>query len=363
MSRAAGDRVSLPPTSRLRLSEGGSRTAAFAIVLLFAFWAIADPVLAQTGPFGVPRPSVPQASAAEGLGGWILTKQAEFYRGLSALIRAMKTDGSAAWTLLGLSFLYGVFHAAGPGHGKAVISSYLLANEETWRRGVALSFASAMLQAVVAVAVVGIAAVLLGATAKTMGDAVRIIEMGSYALIAAIGARLLWVKGRALLAAVGERFSRAAAPVGAAVTGAATTHDYDYHHQDGACENCGHAHGPEPKDLAGTGGWSRGLAAIVAVGLRPCSGAILVLVFSLAQGLFWAGVASTFAMGLGTAITVSVIATFALLAKGLAVRFASTRSGFGTMALGALEVFGALLVLGFGLALFAGYLANERLML
>ena len=63
--------------------------------------------------------------------------------------------------LFGISFLYGVFHAAGPGHGKAVISSYLVANEETWRRGVVLSFASALLQALVAVAIVGIAAVLL----------------------------------------------------------------------------------------------------------------------------------------------------------------------------------------------------------
>ena len=86
-----------------------------------------------------------------------------------ALIRAAKTDGSAAYTLIGISFVYGIFHAAGPGHGKAVISSYLVANDETWRRGVALSFASALLQALTAIAIVGIAAVLLGATAKVDG--------------------------------------------------------------------------------------------------------------------------------------------------------------------------------------------------
>src|SRR5207248_9962957 len=118
---------------------------------------------------------------------------------MSRIIRAAKTDGSAVWTLLGVSFVYGIFHAAGPGHGKAVISSYLVANEETWRRGIVLSFASALLQAFVAVAVVGIAAVLLNATAKMMGDAVRIIETASYALIMAVGARLLWVKGREFL--------------------------------------------------------------------------------------------------------------------------------------------------------------------
>ena len=129
----------------------------------------------------------------------MFAKQAEFYRDMSRIIRAAKTDGSAVWTLLGVSFVYGIFHAAGPGHGKAVISSYLVANEETWRRGIVLSFASALLQAFVAVAVVGIAAALLNATAGQMCNAERVIELASYALIALVGARLIWVKeiGRA----------------------------------------------------------------------------------------------------------------------------------------------------------------------
>jgi nickel/cobalt exporter len=95
------------------------------------------------------------------------------------MIRAAKADGSAVYGLLGLSFTYGILHAAGPGHGKAVISSYLIANGETWRRGVVLSFASAFLQALAAVAMVGIAAAMLGATAATMGSAVRVIEIAS----------------------------------------------------------------------------------------------------------------------------------------------------------------------------------------
>ena len=73
----------------------------------------------------------------------------------------------------------------------------------------------------------------------------------------------------------------------------------------------------------------RGLAAIVAVGLRPCSGAIIVLVFALAQGLFWIGVASTFVMGIGTAITVAAIATLAVGARGLAGRLAKAKPGAG----------------------------------
>ena len=103
---------------------------------------------AQAGPFGSIRPP-----AASGFTGWLLAKQALFCRAMAGLIRAARTNGSAYWGLMGISFVYGIFHAAGPGHGKAVISSYLLANEETWRRGIVLSFASAMLQALTAVVI------------------------------------------------------------------------------------------------------------------------------------------------------------------------------------------------------------------
>jgi nickel/cobalt transporter (NicO) family protein len=131
----------------------GSRGFLLAACLVFVV-ATVDAALAQ--PFGMTR-SAPPAEVS-GFGAWVLAKQGGFYRMLSSLIRAAKADGSAAYTLLGVSFLYGVFHAAGPGHGKAVISSYLIANNETWRRGLVLSFASAMLQALVAVAIVGVAA-------------------------------------------------------------------------------------------------------------------------------------------------------------------------------------------------------------
>ena len=330
-----------------------------------------DTALAQT-PFGVPRGQ--PAAPAGGLLGWMFAKQAAFYRELSGVIRQAKSDGTAVWTLLGISFLYGIFHAAGPGHGKAVISSYLVANDETWRRGVVLSVASALLQAVVAVAIVGIAAALLNATAAQMCSAERVIETASYALIALLGARLLWVKGRAFISAA-RGLGRPLHAVGAAATphdhkhddhhhhGHHHHHDGHHHHHDHEDEHAsawGHAHGPEPEMLAGPGGWKRGLSAIVAVGIRPCSGAIIVLVFALAQGLFWAGVASTFVMALGTAVTVATIATLAVTARSLASRVAHARSGYGTLMLRGIEAGAAVLVLGFGVLLLAGYLVAER---
>ena len=335
-------------------------TVALIAVLVLAASALAS-AWAQVGPLGGPRPP-----PADGVIGWLFAKQALFYRSLAGLIRAAKTDGSAYWGLIGISFLYGIFHAAGPGHGKAVISSYLLANEETWRRGVALAFASALLQALTAIVLVAVAALLIGATAKMMGDTVRAIEVASYALIVLLGARLFWVKGRGFLHALHAMRSGSAHAHGDGHAHSRDGHTHDHHHADEHDEEesalpWGHAHGPQPQELAGPGGWHRGLSAIVAVGLRPCSGAILVLVFALAQGLFWAGVASTLVMGLGTAITVAAIATLAVGAKAAAKRFAATRAGYGSLVLRGLEVAAALMVMALGLLLLTGYLASERL--
>ena len=352
------------PESRSRLARGLMMgTVAVAGVMLLD--GLVHVVLAQT-PFGAPK-RAPEPGAG-GIVGWILAKQSEFYREMSATIRAAKSDGSAIWTLLAISFAYGIFHAAGPGHGKAVISSYLVANQETARRGIVLSFASALMQSLVAVLIVGICAWLLNATAKTMCGAERAIEIASYALIAAFGARLVWTKGGGFMRALQTR-----APV-PAIAGAAhhhdhghshDHHDHGHHHHDHDPhhvhdEHCGHSHGPAPSELAGPGGWMRGFGAILAVGIRPCSGAILVLVFSLAQGLFWAGIAATFVMGLGTAITVATIAVIAVSAKDLARRLSAGREGGGALIMRGIEFGAAGLVLLFGVGLLFGYLAAER---
>jgi nickel/cobalt transporter (NicO) family protein len=355
--------------------------ATAAITLAVAASAHAE-ALAQVSPLSALR-----QPPATGFVGWILAEQSQFYRALSGLIRQAKTDGSAYWALMGVSFTYGIFHAAGPGHGKAVISSYLVANEETWRRGVALSFASALLQALTAIVIVGVAAALLGATAKLMGDTVKVIEIVSYALIVLLGLRLLWVKGRGFLRAwhaVRDGETLAHAHHRNHLHDHAREHQHDHSHHDHTHEHqhghyhhdhdhvhgdddeedvlpWGHAHGPEPEELAGPGGWHRGLSAIVAVGLRPCSGAIIVLVFALAQGLFLAGVASTFVMGLGTAITVGAIATLAVAARTAAKRVAARRVGYGALAVRGIEVGAALLIVAFGLLLLTGYMASERM--
>jgi nickel/cobalt exporter len=361
----------------MRFKSGLARAAALgaaAVVVMLALDGVTHVLMAQN-PFGGPRPAAePQVG---GIVGWILTKQSEFYREISATIRAAKSDGSAVWTLLVISFAYGIFHAAGPGHGKAVISSYLVANQETARRGIVLSFASALMQSLVAVVIVAICAWLLNATASTMCNAEKMIEIASYALIAAFGARLVWTKGGGFIRAL-QVERPVPLPAMAAVAhhhhDHSHGHDHHHHHHDEHDhgqdhhhghhqvhdEHCGHSHGPTPSELAGPGGWRRGLGAIFAVGLRPCSGAILVLVFALAQGLFWAGIAATFVMGLGTAITVATIAVIAVSAKDVARRLSNASEGSGALIMRGIEFGAAGLVLLFGAGLLFGYIAAER---
>jgi nickel/cobalt exporter len=366
------------------------RDVGLTLVAVILVVAAIDPAWAQGVSFGAPHHAtgiLPQS----GVMAWIFAKQAAFYRSLSTFIRASKDDGAAMWGLFGISFLYGVFHAVGPGHGKAVISSYLVANEEAWRRGVILSFASAAIQSVVAIIVVAIAAVLLGATAKAIGVTVHVVETVSYVLVILIGLRLLFVKGRGFLVACRKLASRQASGETTASSSeeGKSFHRHDHGHGPDAmtirCEQChddrhvhhvhgphcddhdhhasawGHAHGPEPAELAGTGGWRRGLSAVIAVGLRPCSGAIIVLIFALAQDLFWTGIGATLLMGLGTAITVAAIATVAVSARNVASRIVKVRSGLGMLMMRAIEVGAAGLIVAFGALLLAGYMASEQL--
>jgi ABC-type nickel/cobalt efflux system permease component RcnA len=261
-----------------------------------------------------------------------------------------------------------------------------------------LSFVSALMQSLIAVLIVGIGAWLLNVTAKTMCGAERVIEIASYTLIAAFGVRLVWTKGGGLIRALQSSYGKSGpqlAPVLAHATALQHDHahhshghgDHGHHHHHAHApahatvardhapgheraehhdhshvhdEHCGHSHGPEPAQLAGPGGWQRGLSAVLTVGIRPCSGAILVLVFALAQGMFWAGIAATFVMGLGTAITVAAIATIAVSAKSLARRISAGREGGGALLMRGVEFGAAALVLLFGVGLLLGYIAAER---
>ncbi len=326
-------------------------TVAFGIALS----GLSAEALAVTGhPFAIAEQRLSTSST-----GWLAEFfaqmamwQSHFYRQLTGAVRAWQQDGWAAWLLLGLSFAYGVFHALGPGHGKAVLAAYVLANRETVKNGAILALLSAFLQALVAITLVGIAAGVLNVSGLALTRATWWLEIASYAMMVALGA---WLVFRQIIRPVWlwltQRLARAStAPVRSDASHSGQSdhlaqqnhhdhhHHHGHHHQHGYCdhpdhreayatevvtrsqqhdthqhdEHCGHLHAPDPALLTGRLTWSKASSAILTVGLRPCTGAIFVLVFSLAQGFFLAGVASALAMGLGTGLTVAALTTASL---------------------------------------------------
>jgi nickel/cobalt transporter (NicO) family protein len=285
--------------------------------------------------------------SARGVSGWILAQEAGFYRLLSGAIRAAKQSGAAAWGLAGLSLAYGIFHAAGPGHGKMVIASYLLANERALRRGLVIAFGAAVLQGFSAVAIIGIGAVVFKATAKHMTAAANAVEIASYAGIAVLGGALVYAKGAALLSA--WRAAPVVAVAAHSMARASLADDCSQDHLHGP--GCAHVPVLDPRTLGAEFAWKSALLTVMAAGSRPCSGAILVLVFALAQGIFSTGVFAVLAMSLGTAITTAALASTAVLAKNVAVKYSKADSGLALIAGRLFEACAALAVLGLGLAL------------
>jgi ABC-type nickel/cobalt efflux system permease component RcnA len=362
-----------------------------AVIALVAMPALA---LADNGPFGVglAEPAASGGGLLPGLFGTIAAWQSSFYRELTGLVARMKSDGTAVWWLCAFSFAYGVLHAAGPGHGKAIVSAYVLANRETARNGAILAMVSALAQAVTAVTLVLVAAVVLGATSIAMTQAARMFEIGSFAVITGLG---LWLTWRKVVRPVADDLARryAPVPVGGVTLALAGSHaayagetvpatgrhrhdhhhgdhhdhhhhhhhhhhdhhgdHHDHHHHHGhghdhgdpSCALC--AHGPSPDLAAGPLDWRKAWTAVVAVGLRPCTGALIVLVFALSQGMLAGGVAATFAMALGTGLTVAALTLAAVSARGLVARLAGDGAA-GHALHHVVEGGGALVILAFG---------------
>lgn len=340
-----------------------SRRPMHLLGLAVAVFAVCAAVAHAQSPLGIgtAEPAFQTNGLFGGFFAFVNMEQQRFYHTLTDAIKGMRENPWQLWSLIGLSFAYGVFHAAGPGHGKAVISSYMIANETELKRGVLLSFLSSMMQGGVAILLVGAAYLVLRGSSISMTQATHFLEVVSYALIAAFGGWLLFRKLK------GMRERRLAA-ASAHDNHRHHDHDHDHHghahhshahghshaHSHGpgeVCDTCGHAHAPDPSMLKGDRfalreAWS----AIIAVGLRPCSGALIVLSFALLNGLYLGGILSVFAMSIGTAITVSVLATLAVTAKDLAVRYASSGSAALRITNG-IEISGALLVLVLGFVL------------
>lgn len=293
------------------------------------------------GPISTPAPRSPfgmglrEAAPTGDIGAWILSMQSGFYASLQSGVRGLKESGDAFWSLLLVGFAYGVFHAAGPGHGKGVISAYLVADEKALRKGLLLSLAAALVQACVAILIVCTVSLVLRATASTMNRLAMNVELVSFIAVALLGLVITWRKAGKVLGVL----ALARNPFASVQE-----------------EGCDHVHMPPPDELNRLTRWRDMAGVALAAGIRPCAGALIVLVFSLSQGLFAAGIAATFAMALGTALTTSAIAALAVFFKALALRIAGGRGASGAIAIAGLELLAAAFVFVLGLSLLYGLL-------
>lgn len=234
---------------------------------------------------------------------------------LSALLQQVaEHPAQAGLSLLAFSALYGVLHALGPGHGKVVIATWLATHPSRLKTGLWLTLSASLLQGAMAIALVTVVLTLLQLPARQLHLSGFWLEKGSYLLVGALGLLLCW---RALvtlktLLRPAPRFTR--------FTTAAQPHQHDER-----C-GCGHQHVPDDARLAHSGSVQARVAIVLSMGLRPCSGALMVLLFSKVIGVYGWGMAATMAMALGTSLTISALALLVHSFRAAAVRLSQQRA-------------------------------------
>lgn len=262
---------------------------------------------------------------------WAFALQRQLTGEIRRDLAIMKDTGSwePAAAIMLAAFLYGVFHAIGPGHGKVVIAGWFATRRARIAQGLIASLIAAMVQSVSAIAIVAALAGLLALAPHEVMTGAGWLEAASYGMITLVGAVMIW----------------------RTLTGKGCGHD---HGHGEVC--CGHHHHHEaPSNPVAER--NALFTVATAVGFRPCSGAILVLLFTLANNMFVVGILATLAMGFGVAITVSAIGMGALGLNRLIERGFADRSVGARLRTG-LALAGAGLITVMGLILLAGVVIN-----
>lgn len=230
---------------------------------------------------------------------------------MSTLLKAVAENPTkAGGTLLLFSFVYGVLHALGPGHGKVVITTWLATHPSKLKSAIGLTLASSLLQGLVAILLVVVVLSLLALPARQLHLSGYWLEKGSYLLVGVLGLLLCWRALKRLRQLLQAPKFRAFTP-------------HHVHHDN--C-GCGHQHLPTQSQLQNGGDWRARLVIVLSMGMRPCSGAIMVLLFSKVIGVFAWGVASALAMAAGTSLTISGLALLVHGFRQLAVKLSGKRA-------------------------------------
>ncbi|MEJ4045207.1 nickel/cobalt transporter [Erwinia sp. SLM-02] len=250
----------------------------------------------------------------------------------------------AGLTLMGFSLLYGILHALGPGHGKVVIATFLATHPTRVKTSLQLTLMAAVVQGGVAIALVTVMLVVLKLSSRQMHLSSYWLEKSSYLLVAGLGLWLCWRAGRRLL------LTLRAAGKGRGMT---IQRILPAGHQHSESCGCGHQHVPDSAQLAAVVGWKTKSLVVLSMGMRPCSGAIMMLLFSKVIGVYGWGVLSAIAMALGTALTVSGMALLVQISRILALRLSRDRpvAEWQKVALNCLALSGGILLLAAGIVL------------
>ncbi len=228
----------------------------------------------------------------------VVSLQRDYQNALGRVLRALRAgEPGAVSSFLGICFAYGFFHALGPGHGKAVIAAYGFGSGAVMRRLVGLAALSSFGQATVAIMLIYLGVWLYdGARERVEGLAARLDPIAML-LIAGLGLILFW-RGLRHLGALRHRDG----------------HD---HSPDGHC-GCGHAHGPDPAAVSAAQGWREAAALVLGVALRPCTGALFLLILTWRLEIDALGILGAYVMGFGTFMVTGLAAILAIsLRNGL----------------------------------------------
>ncbi|MFC7703878.1 nickel/cobalt transporter [Plastorhodobacter daqingensis] len=239
------------------------------------------------------------SGAGDAVAAWAAQGQRQFQNAMADGLRRLRGgEPGALAALFSLCFAYGFFHAAGPGHGKMLIGGYGVGSRQRLLPMMGIALASSLAQATTAVVLVYGGVLLLGWSREHLvGVAETVMAPLSYAAVALIG---LWLAVRGARGL--WRTRRIARP-------------HHHHHDDGPCPSCGHRHGPTMEEVSAIRSWRDGLALIGGIALRPCTGALFLLILTWRMGLDAAGIAGTYVMGLGTASVTVAVAAAAVLAR------------------------------------------------
>lgn len=244
--------------------------------------------------------------------------QRSFNLQLSGALNSLKANEKEAGLLLvGVSFLYGIFHALGPGHGKFILTGYLSFEQTKLPQAIRLTLLSALVQGVVAIALVSIIVVAFTLSRSYFNLTLQWIERGSFALMLLFG--LYWIyQSRRLFFLPRKRGKiRKILQISPQNRPLAATHST--HHCHSADCGCGHKHLPSADELQTATSWKAQWLLIFSIGLRPCSGAVLVLFLAYTLDLYLWGVLSALLMAVGTGLTLSLFACLVLFTRHKAI--------------------------------------------